>query len=119
MCALIYSSCWVGRKEIIDRYEVTWGDYYEQGWEGYTFFSDLVCNREPIENIRSVEWNHKIIIVEKNNEDNDRWYIFLATKDTIEYCYGDTLIGPVNKDRLDSIMLVGRYMGLQKEVFVK
>jgi hypothetical protein len=114
---LLFTSC-LGRKNITDYYEVTWGDYYTQGREGYCVGCEIRGESDSIiQNVKGIKWNKRIIIVEKNSKDELRWYAFVANGDTLECCNKDKFIGPYSQYQIDSLINKGNYVGLEEELF--
>jgi hypothetical protein len=115
-----YGCSWSGTKKIIDNYEVSWGDYYSLGRNGYCLYCNPRCDGEiGIDDIRSVIWNNKIILIEKNNDHPDRWCIIKARGDNLQCCNGDTVINNIKKEEVNSIIKNYNYLDLDTLKFVK
>jgi hypothetical protein len=116
---LLFTSC-LGRKNITDYYEVTWGDYYTQGEEGYCIGCQLRGESDSlIVDVKGIKWNKKIIIVEKNSKEELRWYAFVANGDTLKCGNWDKLIGPFSQYQIDSLIDKGDYRNLKEDVFLR
>lgn len=108
---------WFRIERLTENYVVTWGDYYDNGDIGYTLSSDL-CSEKRIQDIKNVRWNNQILVVEKNNKEESRWYTVMII-DSLEYCFGDSVIGPINKMQVDSILKINRISNLEEKIFIK
>ncbi len=122
MVLVLLTSCpsanWFRIKHITDDYVVTWGDYYDNGDIGYTLSSDL-CFEKRIEDIKNVKWSHRTMLVEKNSKEQLRWYAILAKNNSIELCFGDTLIGPLSHMQVDSLLKANNISNLKEKTFIK
>lgn len=117
---ILLVSCKVGRKPIIDYYEITWGDYYTQGREGYCIGCEIRGESDSIiQNVKGIKWNKRIIIVEKNSKDELRWYAFVANGDSLECCNKDKFIGPFSQYQIDSLINNGGLTDLKEDTFIK
>lgn len=115
-----YCCSWSGTKKIIDNYEISWGDYYSLGRDGYCLYCNPRCNSDTgIDDIRCIMWNNNIIIIEKNNDSIDRWYIIKAKGYELQCCNDDTIVNNVRKEIVDSVIKKYNYFNLDTLKFVK
>ena len=118
---MVFHSCsWTGTKKIVDNYEISWGDYYTQGRNGYCLYCNPRCDGDlGIDDIRSIIWNKSIILIEKNNDNIDRWYMVKAKGDSLQCCNDDTIIRNMKKEEIDSVIERYKYLNLDTLTFVK
>ncbi|MFR9166162.1 MAG: hypothetical protein ACLVKO_08115 [Dysgonomonas sp.] len=118
----LFSACWtgLGRKDIVDYYELTWGDYYTQLWDGYCIGCSQGSKSDSIlQDIKNYEWNNYIIVGEKNIKEERRWYAFWGNGEKLECGYDNILLGPMYRAQIDSILRKYNYTNLQKEVLIE
>ncbi|GEM_PF-2154726 len=84
---------------------------------GYYLMCKMGTKDSPfIENIHSVAWNTKYIIIEQNNVEQNIWYIVKA-KGEVLMCGQDTLMGPLSKTEKEHYLKENNIQKLQKRKF--
>lgn len=106
-----------GREFLTDYYEISWGDFYTQGRDGYCVGCQIRGESDQIiENVKLVRWNDKIIIVE---QDNNQWFVFLANGDVLKCGNNDKIYGPLIQSQVDSILTEKKILHLQERIFIQ
>lgn len=120
LIVILFVSCQAGRKQLTDYYEITWGDYYTQGREGYCIGCEIRGESDSIvQNIKSIRWNDRIIIIEKNTLNDFRWFAFIANGDKLSCGNNDKLIGPLSQYQVDSLINHRGFTDLKEDIFFK
>lgn len=117
---LLLSGCFTGRQFLIDYYEISWGDFYTQGRKGYCIGCQIRGESDKIiENIKSVKWNNKIIVVEQDNTDNENWFVIIAKGEALKCGNNDQTYGPLIKSQVDSILKANNTSNLNEKTLIK
>jgi hypothetical protein len=108
--AFLFQSCIKSSFEITDNYIVkpigvpifTGDDFGTKGWH---LFCNPGCDYDvKIDNIKTVHWNKRHIVIEQQENEKPNWYLIIAHGEELRCCNRDTIIGPVSKVELDSLI---------------
>jgi len=88
--------------------------------DGYYLVCKLSCKGDvKIENIKSIRWSDRIIIVEKSS-DEEEWYIVVPKGNKLMCCNRDSLVGPLSEGEVMRFLGSDNDMSLLKvKVFEK
>jgi len=74
------------------------------GTKGHYLICNPGCNFSVrIDNVKSIRWDKKHLIVEQREEGKSNWYLIIAKGEELQCCR-DTLIGPVSRTEMDSLV---------------
>ncbi|MFZ6663664.1 hypothetical protein [Peijinzhouia sedimentorum] len=91
------SGCIDGSTILIDEYRIYPQDEFG---DGHYLICKLGCDGDPkIQNIASVGWNDRFIIVGKKGAQKS-WYVIKAKGEKLKCCNGDVLTGPLSEQEL-------------------
>lgn len=109
-------SCWYNNSvALTDHYRIYPQDEFG---DGYYLICKLGCEGDPkIQNITTVRWNKRFIIV-KVKRPLDYWYIIKAKDKELKCCNGDILIGPLSEEQMQD-SLESEKVGKLKERFLR
>ena len=75
------------------------------GTNGYYLMCKLGCYYDTrIDNVKSIKWDKKHIIVEQKENKQTNWYLIIASGEELMCCCRDTTIGPVSKTEMDYLI---------------
>ena len=95
----IFTSC-VSTYKIIDYYMVS------NSIDNNQLFCNPSFQHDPVvEYVKSIKWGEKIMIVEQELPNKEKkWFIIIATRDSLMCGCHDTLIGPMTQAEKDSML---------------
>ena len=74
---------------------------------GYYLFCNPSCEYDAfIENLKSIKWDKKHIIVEQQENGKTNWYMIIAKGEKLMCCNSDTIIKAVSQIEMDSLIRV-------------
>ena len=82
-------------------------DYYMvyNEYEGHRLMCKLGCDYDPfIDNVKSIKWDKKHIIVEQQENGQTNWYLIIASGEELRCCNRDTTISFNSKLELDRLI---------------
>lgn len=95
--AMPLSGCFDSSITLIDEYRIYPQDEFG---DGHYLICKLGCEGDPkIQNIASVEWNDRYIVVRKKDAQKP-WYVIKAKGEKLKCCNGDILTGPLSEQEL-------------------
>ena len=98
-------------------------DYYtiyseDEFGAGYHLICKLGCNNDAkIENIKSIRWNTKNIIIKKRQSGRYQWYRIKARGNELRCCNNDELTGPLNEAEVNLIIKKERLYYMNEQTF--
>ena len=100
--AVVFKNC-INRPFPIADYYMIYSD--DEFGDGHYLICKLGCENDPfIENIKSIQWDKRHIIVEQQEKEKSNWYLIIARGEELLCCNRDTTIGAVSKAEIDSLL---------------
>jgi len=99
-------SC-TGTYRVIDNYIVSYYNAKDPKSSDYSIelFCNPGCEQDPVvDNVKSISWNKRTMVIEQWQSDENKWYFVLCAKDSLMCCCRDTLLGPFSEHEKDSVL---------------
>ena len=75
------------------------------GTNGYFLMCNPGCDYDArIDNVKSIQWDKKYIIVEQKENKQTNWYLIIANGEELMCCCRDTTIGPISRTEMDYLI---------------